>query len=530
MKKFKKILSAALALTIVVGMAACGDGDTSNKEKLNLGENYPLQTEERLSYWVALNTALTATVTEFKETELAKELEKRTGVGIDYIHPALGQEQEQFNLLVASGQMPDMVYSNWFEFPGGPDKAINDNYIISLEDYTKDYAPNLSKYLNEHENVNKMVKSDSGHYYIFPTITNDPLLMVTAGPIIRKDLLESLNIPSPVTYDDWYNMLVKFKEAGIEIPYAAQGANKWEIYQTLGILGAEGEFFVDNGTIKYGPMEPEFKETLMMLNKWYNEGLIDRNFTTSDSKIREANILSGKVGVAYGSGGGGLGKWVGALPADSSIKLESVPYPVKNATDAGPKFVYAGSEFNNNGTAVTTACKYPELAVKYLDYMYGEDGHMLMNFGVEGKSYNMVDGKPVYTDLILNNPDGLAVNQAMAQWMMSYNVKSMIQDVGYITQYYALDVQKEALNNWSKGFSETQKYAFPKLLCTEEEANEMSEIMNNVETYMTTMVLKYITGAESFDNYDAFIEQMKKFNIEKAISYYQSAYERYEQR
>ena len=41
---------------------------------------------------------------------------------------------------------------------------------------------------------------------------------------------------------------------------------------------------------------------------------------------------------------------------------------------------------------------------------------MLYNFGIEGESYEMQDGKPVYTDLVLNNPDGLTANQALSEY------------------------------------------------------------------------------------------------------------------
>lgn len=525
----KKILVTFLALCLLLSVVGCGEQSATNGV-VNLGEGYPIETDVKLTAWKKLNTALTATVSEFADTEFAKELEKRTGVVVEYVHPALGQESESFNLMIASGEMPDIVYNNWFEFPGGPDKAISDGYIIPLNDYMEEYAPNLTKYLKENPKIDRLVKSDSKSYYEFPTITNDPMLMTTAGPVVRRDLLDKYGIKTPVTVDDWYTMLKTLKENGVEIPFQAQAANEWEIYITLGIFGAKAEFYVDNGTIKYGPLEDEFKEVISMLAKWYEEGLIDKNFSTSDSKIRDADILTGRAGVVYGSGGGGLGKWVKAIDANSEMKLESIPYPVKNATDAGPKFVYAGNEFSGNGAAITTNCKNVELAAKYLDYAYGEEGHMLYNFGVEGQSYEMVDGEPAYTELITNNPDGLAMNQAMAQWMHSYSPMAMVQDPKYITQFYALDVQKEALKNWSKGYDVTQQYMLPTILCTEAESGELAEIMNNVKTYVNTMILKFITGNESIDNFDSFISQVKAFNIDRAIEIYQSAYERYDER
>ena len=529
MFKTKKAAAFLLSAALVVSFAGCNKGNETSVDD-SFGESYPLETDVKLSYWMPLHENVTASVATFAETEFAKEAEKKTGVKVEYLHPAVGATTEQFNLLIASGDLPDIILHSWFEFSGGPSKAISDGYIIPLNDYLDKYAPNLAGYLKENTDVDKMIKTDEGQYYLFPTLIEDESMLMTAGPIVRQDLLDKLNIKTPVTYDDWYNMLKKFKEAGVEIPLNYNSTNTWEIQSLIGTFGARTDFYLENGKIKFGPFDPEFKETLQMLNKWFEEGLIDRNFSTTDAKIREASMLSGKIGVAYGSGGGQLGKWIGALPKDSEIKLGTIPYPKKNADDTGAKFKVVGDLFNSNGSAVTTSCKNPALAVKYLDFFYGDEGHMLANFGVEGKSYNMVDGYPTYTEEITKNPEGLSMSQAMAKYMLSYSAKAMVQDKRYLEQYYSLPEQQKALSDWCEANDYAMEQKVPKILCTSEEAFEMAEITNNVNTYRDQMILKFITGTESFDNYDAFINQMKAFKIEKAVEIQQNAYERYMKR
>lgn len=512
MKKFKKVAALIMTAALAVSFSGC------KKETASTGG--------QLSYWMEINENITANVSTFAETEYAKALEKATGVKVDYKHPAIGQGAEQFNLLLASGDLPDIIEYGWFEFPGGPGKAIKDGYIVALNDYIDEYAPNLKKYLEEHPEVDKMIKTDEGEYYCFPFIRGDEKLLLSAGPIVRVDLLEKLGIENPVTYDDWYNMLKKFKEAGVEIPLSFNATNTNEINSLLGMFGAASSYYIENGTVKFGPLEKEFKNTLMMLNKWYSEGLYDKNFTTSDAKIRESNVLLGKVGVTYGSGGGQLGKWIQALGADSDIKLGTLPYPVEKEGDYS-KTKSISSMFPGNGAAITTACKDIPAAVKYLDFLYGEEGHRLVNFGIEGESYEMVDGVPTYTEKITKNPEGLSMSQAMSMYMRSYSGGPFVQDVGYIEQYYAFDEQKQALVNWCLGNTYRQEFSIPKILCTTDEASEMATITNNVNTYRDTMVLKFITGTESFDNYDKFLNQIKSLKIDRALEIQQSAYERY---
>lgn len=526
MKKFTKATALILSALLMVSLAGCKEEKTVGGGTA-FGDTYPLNTDVTLSYWMGINENVTASVTEYSQTEFAKAAAEQTGVKVEYRHPAIGQETEQFNLLIASGDLPDIIESTWYEFPGGPAKAIEDEYIIPIGEYFEKYAPNLSKYLAENPDIDKAIKTDEGEYYEFPFVRGHEKLLISAGPIVRQDLLDKLSIEKPVTYDDWYNMLVAFKNDGIEIPLSYIATKSAEITNLVGSFGGSTEFYKDGDTIKFGPLEPEFKETLMMLSKWFSEGLIDPNFTTTDSKIREANVLSGRVGVTYGSGGGQLGKWIQALPEDSEIKLASLPFPTKNASDTGAKFKPVSSPFPGIGAAISTSSKNVELAVKYLDYFYGEEGSRLANFGVEGKSYTMVDGVPTYTETIMKNPDGLSVSQAMAMYQRAYSTGPFVQDKGYIEQYYALPEQQEALNNWSYELGYTQGFKIPKILCTSEEATEMAEITNNISTYLDEMILKFINGMESFDNWDAFINQLKAYKVDRAIEIQQGAYNRF---
>ena len=59
---------------------------------------YPMKTDVKIKYWMGLNSNLLAVVKNFCETELGKELTKKTGINVEWIHPAQGQDAEQFNL------------------------------------------------------------------------------------------------------------------------------------------------------------------------------------------------------------------------------------------------------------------------------------------------------------------------------------------------------------------------------------------------------------------------------------------------
>lgn len=61
-------------------------------------------------------------------------------------------------------------------------------------------------------------------------------------------------------------------------------------------------------------------------------------------------------------------------------------------------------DFGTERMSISTKCKDPELAIQYCDFWFTDQGIQLANYGVEGLSCEVVDGKPQFTDTVLNNP------------------------------------------------------------------------------------------------------------------------------
>ena len=81
--------------------------------------SYPLAEGGELSYWLQLNPNVSANFTNLGDTELGKSWQANTGVTVGFQHPAAGQEKEQFNLMVADGNLPDIIEYGWVGYPGG---------------------------------------------------------------------------------------------------------------------------------------------------------------------------------------------------------------------------------------------------------------------------------------------------------------------------------------------------------------------------------------------------------------------------
>ena len=167
----------------------------------------------------------------------------------------------------------------------------------------------------------------------------------------------------------------------------------------------------------------------------------------------------------------------------------------------------------------------PELAARLLDYSYSEEGFMLNNFGIEGESYDMVGEYPTYKEVITKNPDGLAMSQALPLYVRAANEAPFVQDVRYIEQYYALKQQSDALAIW--GNNNDEKHRMPQITLTNEESDEYTKIINDIETYRDEMATKFIMGEESFDNFGTYVETLKSMKIDRAVEIQQAAYDRF---
>lgn len=507
-------------------------GETSQSQSTAQEFTYPMDQGGTVSYWVELNPNVAANYSSLGDTAFGKKLQENTGVTIEFQHPAVGQVSEQFNLLLSNRTLPDIIEYSWLSYAGGPQKAIEDGVIIPLNDIIEQYCPNLKAYLEANPEVDKMVKTDDGTYYCFPFIRGGDKLLTSTGLMLRRDWLEELELEVPTTIEEWHKVLTAFKEekgAASPFTYQYSSVSLTDNNPFAFAFGAPRNFFLgDDGKVHYGAVEDGYKEYLMTMNQWMSEGLIDVDLATLTADQVTAKITNGMAGAAFGWCGSHMGNWTEAGKAtNADFVLAPAPYPTTKKGDT-PQFGQKDNNYIGTGSAViTTSCENVELAARLLDYAYGDAGHMLFNFGVEGTSYTIDNNQPVFTDEILNNPD-LSITHAMSGYVRASYNGPFVQDERYAEQYYKLDTQKEALNIWSS--TNAKKHILPPITPSVDESKEQAQIMNEINTYRDEMTLKFILGNKSFDEWDDYVKTIQDMNLERVLEIQNAALERYQSR
>ncbi|MEK3660123.1 extracellular solute-binding protein [Paenibacillus sp. FSL F4-0236] len=503
-----------------------GDGVSKGNEGSDMPV-YPLDTKDTFSYWAPINGNLITFTTNLGEAPIGKAIAEATGVKVNYIHPTESQAEEQFNLLLASSKLPDVLEYDWSIYPGGPEKAISDGVIVPLNDLIDQFAPNLKKMLEANPELDKMVKTDSGQYYVFPMVRNEEGL-VFRGPMLRKDWLAELGLQLPVTIDDWHKVLTAFKEKkGAVAPLTALYANKMNLQDAFfGAYKTSHGFYIDDlGKVKYGPLDPQYKDVMTLFRQWYSEGLIDKDFPIVERDTLDKRLLNGESGATVFLLGGGMGKWLESGKAQNpAFDLVAAPYPVLKA---GEKPFTGQRDFKYNpkaSAAVTTSAKDLETIVKWLDFAFSEQGTMMYNFGVEGESYTLDNGVPKFTDMIVKN-DKYTSQQMLAQYTVPNGPFPMHEQKTTNT----FPQQDEAVQIWSE--TDAAKHILPAFITpTVDESKKVAQTMTAINTYLEEMFIKFVMGNEPLDKFDSFVKQLEDMGIRDVIDIYQGALDRYNNR
>ena len=452
------------------------------------------------------------------ETPFVKELEKKTGINLEFINVFSSDTNinEKMRLLYLTESLPDIVESTWSRVDGGAIGAYRNGYIIRLDELMKQYSPNLCKYLDEHPQAKKNVYFADGEndgYYLYPFIRGDSRLMVYNGLCVRSDWLEECGLTLPETLDEWHNVLQTFKtKYNCKTPLGLNAHNPVFLY-AYGIING---FYINNGEVMYGYSRPEYKEYLQMMNNWYNEGLLGENYPNEayDSDYM-GGFEDGLFGAAYVSTGYNMGSIL-----KNGISIEGTSVPVKSKGQRPFSGHYDADMVNVGAAAISTDCKNPEAAARLLDFGYGKEGMLLYNFGVEGESYVMSEEGPKYTDLITKSRN---TGDEMKKYLRAFDSGPFVQMWEYMEQYAARPEQKRALERWSQ--TDAAAHSLPELTFTEEENKILSQLSFN--SYAHEMELNFIMGITDLSQYDNYLKELSYRGADKALEIYRGAYARY---
>ncbi len=414
----KKLVSFALVATMLGSITGCGSDDNGGNNNaggataadfnlpeprqeidpnVNMWKNDIASEKQKLVWYINMDWYNG----EWGRDLVTQHITTETGIEIEFL---IGTT-DNLNTMIASGDIPDMITVDaWTD-------AFNDEadrITIPLNVLAEQYNPKLMDLIDPY--ITKWHGDENNNLYYYPNYVVTPsdaengYTKINTGFIVREDIYEAIGSPDMTTEEGFLNALEMAKEKfpmddygnpmiplgiGVGDGTYLSDIDTSAVY-LLNIKSRDGEEFVD----MYN--DEEFQRWITILNKMYNKGLLPEGLFTGELNCQE-KLSTGSV-FAYLTGGMSATDVHWLANEQRNPDQSYIPVDFLRNTDGEQPELGAGSLTGWTYTYVTQACKDPQTATNFISYMLDYEGRMVNTFGVEGKTYNMVDGKPVFTE------------------------------------------------------------------------------------------------------------------------------------
>ncbi len=543
----KKLLTVILALCLLLSSTA------AFAEGVDLSPLYAVYpvTEEKASMGMAV---LKGSIdVEPDEIWFWPWMEKLSNVAwdVNYIDSSIWPDKKA--VMLASGDYPDVFWGPTFSNTEIMTYGM-EGYFLALNDYFNDeYTPALSTLLEKYPEVRAQIACPDGNIYSFPTFSIDDYSAQRAW--INTQWLDRLGLKMPETLDDFYNVLLAFKEQDAngngdpndEVPWGGYAGDtlhgRTYVLAALGFVTGDSDenAAVKDGEACYLPLHEDYRKYLEFCNKCWEAGLMDPDiFTQTREQCNAKNTGVDAVKVGYI----GTQTSYGVVGYDEAA-WSQFDHVVPLTSEVNDKRIWPKQDVTGVGTMmITDKCKTPEIAAAWMDRLYDPNVAVLFQngpiYGTEtdpdGIGWKPETGTTEPVGLTQANPEKLGWWNYLCVYMVPRNRGG--QWFASINDYYALDNQTMFTYNrvlmheegwWrecnAKNAAPYFTYGYPNVVFySEEDAQTMKELTTPLNDYVSIMEAKFVTGAESFDNYDRFVTEMIAMGADKVDTIYRTSY------
>ncbi|MDD6022994.1 MAG: extracellular solute-binding protein [Oscillospiraceae bacterium] len=487
-------------------------------------------------FWVQLGAMGGAEQPLKQDLTFWQRVQENLGLTLNFKQASEAVCNEQYNLMIASGDMTDLIYESncgamgaSSVYNGGYDKAIEDDVYTDLTEIIPEYAPNYYDILQKDDNVRKDLTTDTGKLYSIAMIYDQPQ-GVREGPLCRSDYLADTGLPTPVTTEDWMEAFAAMKANGVQYPMGVSNGGDIRGGFFCNAFGTSGghAFKVElaTGKLVYDGTSDELRDFVTYFAEAFKAGYIDPDYAYAqmfDTSLQ----TSGAVALF-----GGMDRDLSSMKESYGLDLMAVPMTYPEGSEAPKEYSYEYAKQRVSGMkniVVTTACEEPEMAVQFLDWFYSTDGASAVNFGFnEGESYEVVDGVKQWLPFMGDRDENL-VNYEVIYALDEGPGFQIVNKKNPITADYILEAKKIWLD---VDTSKALYSATPTLAFTAEEAEDMAQVNSDIYTYVATEISRFMMGeAEITDeNWNAYVKTVEEMGLAELQTFYDAAYARYADR
>ena len=458
----------------------------------------------------------------YSQTAAVQALEEATGVRLDYSSMTNDDVyQEKLTLMIASGAAG----------------LLEEDVCIDIAPYLDEHAPDLKRLLDEDTEYAENVYTDNGELV---GVKMRAAPTTDGGGIIRQDWLDAVGMDMPQTYDQMHDVMAAFQsQFGATDPYIMpyQVLSPWGVMAGgYGISAtADANNIIVNtetGKVELATISDAYYDYLCMFRDWYNEGLINHDFTSQTMNLPDQTIISNEMAGIWFSDQGYIKTYQDLLAeVNPDATLSLMAQPGKDEARSG-YIASTRSVAGSGGFSISESCDDIELAMKWCDIWYNPDLTQFINYGYEGETFEYDEnGKPVLGGIITNNDLGLP-SLRMSNGVFLCTSGGFIYDRHKFDMEYN-ELQLAAYTEWIAKADDPSTVKTSGLPTGAKmnvaEADTVATAMSDITTHVAEMALKFVTGATELNeqNYAQYVSEIEGMRLQEALDAVQSAYDRY---
>lgn len=504
-----------------------------------------------ISVYIAAHPLLPESMDDCAWVQYAAE---QTGITFEWIKGTTEGALEKVNLLLASGDYPDMFWNTVTE--NVVSQYIDSGIFLPTQDLIDQYMPNLTKIFDENPEYRAMCTAPDGNIYGFPYIEEMKGLVNTPGGImINKVWLDKVGLDIPENIEELEAALRAFKAAG-DLNENGE-ADEWPMVmsffqkgnfgsqdifcslagcfgQGIPCVGQQDDFITGkDGKLVYTVTMDSYKDTINWFRMLSQEGLLDpASFSDTSNNgivVDRLNMGVASIGVC------GTWNFLSAVP-DGNVRDQYVALPRLEgpAGKMGVENNFSEAQILTCCT-LTDACEYPELVARFVDFCYAPYESIYLNWGM--KDYIFVDkqnGLIGYDFDENGNPnlkDGWNTFAEMRQFNTPMKGGCAILNEYYDTILeYPVDTKKYLLDNQivNGKYEVMEEFeALPRLYLTTDEQNSIAMIAPQLKNTVSYYSAKWILDGGLEDEWETYLSELEAAGLQIYLEIYQSAYNRY---
>lgn len=341
---------------------------------------------------------------------------EKMNIELDVKHVLQSTIEDQKQIMFAANELPDMMFGFWLSPTELVNYGQNEEQLLAFNKYlNKELMPATTSWFDYSSAAAALSTCPDGNVYTLPLILSEREAVGTLPILfINQTWLKAVDMNTPETLDEFTNMLRAFKEkdpgnVGKKnvIPLGGCGGAASSEDPRHYILNALGfitrDRYGDDGSgitpaLRDGKAvipcgDKLFLEYLKILNNYYKEELIPRDFFTSEITQMRAQMTEGLIGV---------------IPEAVYLSLPDAKdfqqwWSVKPLTsDFNSKKQWQKPDTVLVGGFVASAdTKYPEVVARFIDFFFTDKGAAYKFWGPPENSEDtlgIVDGWYVKDD------------------------------------------------------------------------------------------------------------------------------------